>query len=282
MNIAKKIVRNGFLMIALFGVQSFLLAARVLVDEIVVRVNDVNICKSDLEERQMQLGGNVRSKEQCIREELFYQKARSYGAIMSDSDAEKRLVSLREGYGFGYSSQGDFELFLRKAGLSTKRLLQQIKRTGSIASIENALAPKNALVSREDVEAYCLKNPLEKGVAYLLSFATVSANCLDSSGKLPDDVRLSWVELDGWMPESDLSAGMKFVAQMRVGDVSAPVVKDSICFLYRLEDKSEKRLLSVDERYAEVEQHLLKASKAQKEIEVRQRLRDEASVVFLS
>jgi len=93
---------------------------------------------------------------------------------------------------------------------------------------------------------------------------------------------LSWVELDGWMPESDLSAGMKFVAQMRVGDVSAPVVKDSICFLYRLEDKSEKRLLSVDERYAEVEQHLLKASKAQKEIEVRQRLRDEASVVFLS
>lgn len=255
-------------------------AARVLVDEIVVRVNNVNICDSDVKERQMQLGGNSRSVEQCIQDELLYQKAKSYSAVMSDDDLEKRLVALRDGYGFGYRSQGEFESFLRKAGLSTKRLREQIKRSGAIAVIENALLPKDALVSREDVEAYCAKYPEQKDEEYLLSFATFAKDDLTTSGQVLPGISLAWTELDGWIKKSDLGANMKFVVDMKVGEVSRPVVRDSACFMYRLEKKAEKRNLSVDERYAEIEQLLLKDRKVEKEVEIKQRLRDEAAVVF--
>ena len=280
--VVKKNLIFGIVLALATFLQPSLEASRTLVDKIVARVNDVNICRSDVNERQMQLGGAARSIEQCVQDELMFQKAKSYSAIMSETDLDKRMVALREGYGFGYQSQGDFEAFLCKEGLSIKRLREQVKRSGSVAGIENALVPKNALVHREDVAAYCLKHPEDKDESYLLSFATFSAEDLTSSGDLSDELRPIWTELDGWISKSALGSCMKVVADMKVGEVSKPAVKDSTCFMYRLENKTEKRPLSVDERYAEVEKVLLGVRKAEKEVEVKQRMRDEAAIVFFA
>jgi hypothetical protein len=274
-----KILRS-FLAIAVFFFGP-LSAGRKLVDEIVAQVNKVNIHRSDLNEPQVQLKGKTRSVEQCIAEELLYQKAKSYNAIMSEEDLDKRLSALREGYGFGYRSQGEFESFLRKEGLTSKRIKEQIKRTGAVASIENALMPRDALVSRQDIEKYCAQHPKEKEEEYFVSFAVISKDDLNLLGEVPDDIELSWTELDGWMSKSSLGASMKFIADMKIGEVSKPVFRDSDCFFYRLDKKAEKRPFSVEERYAEVENLLVGACKAEKEREIKQRLRDEASVVVL-
>lgn len=277
MNILKKIllVTSGALLAPA-------LDARELVDEMVAQVNKTIICKSDVDERQLHLGGNSRSLEECIQDELLYQKAKTYNAVMSEEDLEKRLVAVREGYGFGYKTHEEFEAFVRKTGgLSVKRLREQLKRTGAVATLENVLIPRDALVLREDVEAYCAQHPLQKDEEYLLSFATLSKDDLALDGSISADFPLVWTELDGWIRKSDLASHMKFVVDMKVGEVSKPALKDSACFVYRLEKKAEKRPLSVDERYAEVEQLLLKGQKAKKEIEVKQRLRDEAAVVIL-
>jgi hypothetical protein len=200
---------------------------------------------------------------------------------MSEEDLDKRLSALREGYGFGYRSQGEFESFLRKEGLTSKRIKEQIKRTGAVASIENALMPRDALVSRQDIEKYCAQHPKEKEEEYFVSFAVISKDDLNLLGEVPDDIELSWTELDGWMSKSSLGASMKFIADMKIGEVSKPVFRDSDCFFYRLDKKAEKRPFSVEERYVEVENLLVGACKAEKEREIKQRLRDEASVVVL-
>lgn len=242
--------------------------APVMVDEIVAKVNNVNICRSDLHERQMNLGGRSRSIDTCIMDALFMQKAADYGAVMRDDELEKRLVALRSGYGFGYKMQAEFEAFLKKSGLSTKRLKDQIRRSGSVASVQGALLPKDALVTRQDVEAYCAAHPINKDEEYVLSFATGSRNLLNN-GHLPEGLVLSWSELDGVMSKADLSESMSFVKNMKVGDVSQPVVRDDAFFVYKLEKKNQKRPLTVDERYADVEKILLKERKAQKEVEIR-------------
>jgi len=257
-------------------------SSAILVDEIVAKVNSTNICLSDLHERQMQLGGKTRTLEQCIEDEIFMQKARDYGAVMSDDELSKRMVALRAGYGFGYKTQAEFEAFLKRSGLSTKRLRDQLCRSGSIISVRGALAPKDALVTRQDVEAYCAAHPLEKDVEYLLSFASGARDLLGADGDLPEGLVLSWNELDGWMRKADLAENMNFVKTMSVGQVSAPVLRDDTFFVYRLEKKNEARLFTVDERYAEVEKILLNERKAQKEVEVKERLKREAATTVLS
>ena len=54
-----------------------------------------------------------------------------------------------------------------------------------------------------------------------------------------------------------------------------------LLFVNQLEKKNEKRLLSVDERYADVEKNLLKERKAQKEVEIKERLKVEAAISIL-
>ena len=263
------------------GILPGVVFAPVVVDEIVAKVNASNICRSDLQERQMHLGGKSRSVDACVMDVLFMQKAADFGAVMRDEELEKRMVALRAGYGFGYKTQAEFESFLKKSGLSTKRLKDQIRRSGSIASVQAALLPKDALVTRQDVEAYCAAHKLDKDEEYLLSFSSGSRDLLTDSGRLPDGLVLSWSELDGWMSRADLSENMSFVKNMKVGEVSKPVLRDDAFFVYKLEQKNEKRLLSVDERYADVEKNLLKERKAQKEVEIKERLKVEAAISIL-
>jgi len=258
-----------------------LCAGRKLVDEIVVQVNKVNIHRSDLNEPQIQLKCKARSIEQCIEEELMYQKAKTYNAIMSEEDLDKHLAAWRESYGFGYRSQGEFDVFLRKEGLSPKRIKEQIKRTGAVSTMENALLPRDALVSRQDVEYYCAQHPKEKEEEYLVSFCVISKDDLNLLGEIPEDIKLSWTELDGWISKPSLSASMKFVADMKIGEVSKPVIRDENCFFYRLDKKAEKRPFSVDERYAEVENLLVDVRKKEKKAEIKARLKDEAAIVVL-
>ena len=263
------------------GILPGVVFAAVVVDEIVAKVNNANICLSDSQERQMHLGGKSRSIESCVMDSLFMQKATDFGAVMREDELEKRMVALRAGYGFGYKMQAEFEAFLKKSGLSTKRLKDQIRRSGSIAAVQSALLPKDALVTRQDVEAYCVAHPLDKDEEYLLSFSSGSRDLLTSSGQLPDGLVLSWSELDGWMNKADLSENMSFVKNMKVGEVSKPVVRGDAFFVYRLEKKNEKRALSLDERRADVEKNLLKERKAQKEVEIKERLRAEAAISIL-
>ncbi len=278
--VVPKVFPRLFLLLSC-GVSAALFAP-VLVDEIVAKVNGANICLSDVQERQMHLGGKTRSLEVCIQDELLMQKARDYGAVMRDDELDKRMVALRGGYGFGYKDHAEFEAFLRKSGLSTKRLRDQICRSGSIAQVQAALAPKDALITRQDVESYCLSHPQEKEEEYLISFASGARDLLNSEGKVPAEFLLAWTEFDGWMKLSDLAPNMAFVKKMAVGSVSDPVIRDELFFVYRLEKKNEKRPLSVDERYAEVEKMLLTERKAQKEVEIKERLRQEAAITVLS
>ena len=270
----------GFVFLLSVCSQSFMNAG-VLLDEIVARVNDTNICRSDLLERQMHLGGQSRSLDACIQDELFFQKAHHFGAVMREDELEKRMVALRAGYGFGYHTQAEFESFLKKAGLSFKRLQGQVKRSGSISSVQGALMPKDALVTRKDVESFCVKHPEIKNEEYLLSFATGAKNLLAQDGSVSPAFPLVWTELDGWMKNDDLADNMSFVRSMNVGEVSAPVMRGDSFFVYRLEQKNDKRLLSVDERYAEVEKILLKERKAEKEIEIKGHLKEEAAITIL-
>lgn len=259
------------------------LLSRELVDRIIARVNDVNIYESDRREPQLSLGGKSRTLDMCIEDELWRQKAHAYNVEISDVDVQKRIVALREGQGFGYQSQAAYESFLRGVGLSIKRLGDQIKRVGAIAEIKNFLSPKDALVTQEEVAAYCHEHPIYKDEEYLLSFATVEPYMLDENGAYNKQAYpVSWSELDGWIKKGDLAQDMDFVSTMERGEISMPREKAGTLFVYRLENKSPRRELTPDERKAEVEGVLLKVKKIEKEQDLKERLRSQASIAVFA
>jgi hypothetical protein len=258
------------------------LRSRDLVDEIVAQVNRITICRSDLNELQFLFGGRSRGLKECINDEISFQKAQELNCIPSPEDTEKRFVAFRNGHGFGYKSVEDFEVYLRKMGISSKKALAQIRRSSAISMIENILMPKNALVTKQDVKDFCLKNPKEKESAYLISFATVDKSFLLDDGTISNKAVLHWSEFDGLINRSDLAKSMLFIVDMKVGEISKPVIKEGTVFVYRLEQKIEKRLLSVDERYAEVEALILEKKKAEKFEIIKKQQEHEACVVVLT
>jgi len=273
----KKLSLYLFVLLVAVGLRS-----RDLVDEMVAQVNHVVICRSDVYENQFLFGGKSRNLKQCIQDEISFQKAKELNCVPSMEDTEKRFVAFRNGHGFGYKSVEDFEVYLRKMGVSSKKALDQIRRSSAISMIENILMPKNALVTKQDVQEFCLKNPQEKEAAYLISFATISNVFLMDDGTISDKAVLHWAEFDGWINRSDLAKSMLFVVDMKVGEISRPVVKEENVFVYRLEQKTEKRLLSVDERYAEVEALLIEKKKAEKFEVIKKQHEQEACVVVLT
>ncbi|MBM3894142.1 peptidyl-prolyl cis-trans isomerase [Candidatus Dependentiae bacterium] len=272
--------KNLLFILSVFFVSS--VSARDLVDCVVARVNDVVICKSDLNEPQLILGGRTRDLERCIMDEILLQKAQQNGVVPSQEDVEKKAIAYRNGHGFGYKSGEEYERFLGRAGLSSKKVVNQIKNSGAAARMEMLLMPKGAVVSRDEIVAFCEKNPEQKEALYLVSFSTGSKDLVDENGHLTKKAATQWSRFDGWLSESELSKSMKFITKMEPGQVSEPVIRGDSFFIYRLEEKQDARLFTIEERYAGIEQRLLEEAKKDKFIDIKKRLRQEACVVYMS
>jgi hypothetical protein len=76
---------------------------------------------------------------------------------------------------------------------------------------------------------------------------------------------------------------MVFITDLDIGEVSSVIEKkdhsQSIKVVYRLDAVRKPELLGIDERYDQVEHHLIEQKRAQKDREVRTRIREEAAVV---
>jgi hypothetical protein len=199
----------------------------------------------------------------------------------AQEEVEKKVIAYRQGNGFGYKTNDDYEHFLKTAGLSMKKVAKQIKKSTASVRMESLLMPRSAVVDRSEIEAYCTQNPQEKEAAYLISFATGSKDLVSEDGQLQDRAVLHWSKFDGWLNESDLSKSMKFIVSMKPGEVSSPVVRGDSFFIYRLEDFEKSRPLTVDERLNEVERMLIEDAKKEKFVDIKKRLREEACVVYV-
>lgn len=260
------------------------LIARTLVDTTIARVNGDNIYLSDLREPQVNAGGQARTIDQCVDEMLFYQKAKAYNMTMLEEDVNKRISALKKGQGFGYQSNDEYEAVLQDAGLTLKRLSGQIRRLGAMAEMKHVLVPKDFFASPAEIKEYCKNNPLYRDESYQLSFAIVEKDMIDENRVVkPDEVEeLDFEFLEGLVTDKALADNMQFVASLEEDEIGAAIERNGVWYVYRLDKKHPRHLMSIDERTPAVKQFLVDEKRKNAGNDVIKTLREQASIKVFS
>ncbi len=214
------------------------------------------IARSDIE--RPSLAGQVRSRDDIIFERLVFLDARKY-KIMPDEDAVDKYLAMvqRE----NNLTLDDLKAIFNAAGYSYEEGREQFKMMQAINSMLDFKIRQNLLVPRKQVEKYFEEHPEWQEATYSLAYAAVPFSAIKDKEqqkaelkeliKIGTDMRsIEWNE-PFWVNHSDVAEDKSFIFTMKPSEVFMHET-DQGFGLFRLEDKKERRLLTMDERYLDI------------------------------
>ena len=255
---------------------------RVLVDSIIARINGRNILKSDLEQPRIEKGAPY-SLDECIDQELLFQKAAQRKILPSNIEVEKYIVSWKEANKLTHLTDEEFEKRLKSDGLTLRKYKEQLSRVLAIRNLRQMEISERIVVTANEVETYNKNNPEYSEDKYLLQTAIVPFSKAENEKKLAKikEKNLEWIDLD-WVEKSEVSDLMSFVHDMSEGEVSKPVkVSEGYQFIKMVKiDRSH--LKSLEENWVSIERRLQKEKMQKFEEKYVEELKEKASIVYLN
>lgn len=234
--------------------------SRVIEDQIIVRVNGRNILASDLDVPRIGKAGGKYTRHEAIMDELFCQRAGELHMLPSAADIERQFVAFKIQNNLTDMSEAEFDRELKESGFSTAMYKYQLGRLIAVENVKRAEVSEKSLIASQDVEAYYnthKKDPeaFTKEKYHLKTCTMQKSEEPTNKQDLLNNKKISWDDLD-WIEKKDLRPELQFVTDMKKGEISDPITKDGMLEYVLLFDKQERRLKTLDERYAEIEQKL--------------------------
>ncbi len=259
-------------------------AKRIVLDTIVARVNGTNILQSDVDKPQIMNEGQPLPLQDLITQELLVQYAAKMHMVPSIEDVNRQVTSFRDGIKKQLHVDAlDEDMFaaeLKKYGFTPDEYKQQVGRSLAITQVKRAEESEKAVVSFQDVEAAYKKHPEYTEEAYHIALCT-----LPNDIKNPEDFGTSkaaiWEDL-GWIKPEDLSSDLKVVTKHQTGDIIGPVDQGDDTRLVKLIEKRERKLKTLAEAYSSIERKIQRKRGKTIFENLEKRLRDSASIVYLT
>lgn len=251
------------------------------VDKIVVRVNGVNILKSNLEKPQIITGGQFLSLKDSITEELLFQKAVERKMLPTIAEVNKQIAGLKIRNGLTAMSDDEFEAELEKEGLKMSDYKRQMSRYIAVERLKGAEFNERIVVTSQEVDDFYAKNPSYTEEKYCIHICELTDDDVDEDGNLISQNNLVWDDL-GWIAKKDLNKSLAFVSGLKKGEVSKPSKISDSYQVVKMIDRTEKNLRTLDERYTEIEYALQDQKKSAFEKEFETELKKDASIVYLT
>lgn len=256
-------------------------AERKVVDKIVARVNGSNILQSDLQKSRIGKNGQNYSLDEMTSEELFLQKARERKLLPTELEVEKQIVALKIHNELTELTEAEFEGQLEEEGFSLIEYKSQLARMLAVEKLKHAEFSERVVVTSQAVEDYYKSNPEWGQEEFLLKTCDLSEKDVDEKGEIVKTNDLRWDDL-GWIERSKISSDLDFVTKLAKYETSKPVKIETGYRLFKVEDKKEERLKTLDERYASIERMIQYQKKEKFEKEFEKELRDKATIIHLS
>ena len=256
-----------------------LFASRQVVDNIVARVNGVNILKSDLVQPRIGNNGKPYSLDDLIMEEVLLQKAADpkRPLLPTPLEIERQIVAIKSANNLGIISDEEFEKQLKEEGFTLDMYKNQLARILSAEKIKHVEINEKIVITAQVVDNHCKKNPEYTKEMYLIKIAELPSDQVD---KEIDEKKLSWENFE-WTAKEKISSDLSFVFNMKKGEISKPEKINDQHQVVKLVDKKERRLRTVEERYSEVERFLQNEERKKLEKDFEKEIKKDALIILL-
>ena len=275
---------KSFVIIAILALSVFLnyihAAERKVVDKIVARVNGSNILQSDLLKPRIGKNGHSYSLDEIISEELFLQKAKERKLLPTELEVEKQIVSLKINNELTELTEAEFEGQLKEEGFSLVEYKSQLARMLAVEKLKQAEFSERVVVTSQAVEDYYKGNPEWGQEEFLLKICDLSEKDVDEKGEVVKKNDLKWDDL-GWIERAKISSDLDLITKLAKNEISKPVKIETGYRLFKVEDKKEEHLKTLDERYVSIERMLQYQKKEKFEKEFEKELKGKATIVHL-
>ncbi len=263
---------------------------RILIDTIDVVVfgdqsTDI-ITRSDID--RPGLDGSMRAQDDLIFESLLWQEGVRFKMVPDEQAVADRLQALQRENDL--TKEGLDKIFLQ-GGYTPQEGKQQFARLQTVNTVMQFKVGDKIVVPERVIQSYYEENPEYEQAHYCLQKINIPYS--DKISRDTQKKRLARAAKSGvrfndngwssefWIAQDEIAADKEFIHTMKVHGISPAQEGLYGLELFRLKDKKESRLLTLQERYNDILM-LLRQPKSQLAItEVKQELTDQAAIVYL-
>ncbi len=235
------------------------------------------------------LSGVPRTLDDIVFERLVFLDAQKF-KINADEDAvDKYLAMIQKENNLTLDQLKDV---FASAGYSYQEGREQFKMLQTVNSMLDFKIRSHVIVPRQLVEQYYHEHPVIEEAAYKIQVGfwpyipgkeetqNKALTYMSKTGKAVRDVQ--WSE-PFWVKKGDVAVEKQFIFNLKVGQSSLPNDRGGEGFeIYRLVEKTEERIPTLDERYKEIADTLRKPIYQDLMDRYKQQLFDTSSVMYLS
>lgn len=223
-----------------------------LIDTIVVTVNGDPLCKSDFEVPQISKNGEHYTVQEAVTERLFVQEAARKQQLPSSADIDRQITALKIQQNLGAMSDKEFDLALRRDGLTLPLYKQELGRLLAVENNKRLEVSDRVVVTSQMVESYYHAHPKYTKNKYNLQRATLTEEEVKKLSDQKTIDSIAWKNI-GWIQEENLRLELKNVTNLSVGQTTKPIKQEDETYqIFKLVDKQTKSLKSLEHRYAKI------------------------------
>jgi parvulin-like peptidyl-prolyl isomerase len=229
------------------------------------------------------LGGQMRSLDDLIFEFMVYLDALKHKIIIDDDAVDKYLQMIQRQNNL---TLAQLEESFIQAGFTPAEGRQQLRVMQTVNTMMGLKVRDNLVVSRKDVERYYNTYPEASAQEYVLEYAMIpdtgnpdqEADLIALAHATDPRAELEWTK-PFVISSADLVEEKSYIKTLTPGQISRPVKIEGGYELYRLVEKKESRLLTLDERYHAIVETLRKPKMRELQQEYKDALTREYTVV---
>ena len=215
------------------------------------------ITKSDID--RPSLGGGFRSKDEIVFEKEVLLDAKKHKIPQDEEAVDAYLAQVQREHNL---SEKDLEQIFTGSGYTIEEGRQQLQTMQMVNTMIDVKIRSNLIIPRKDVELYYEEHPTVVEAVYTLERAFVPQSKRMSQQEQYDLlVKFSktgkgvagvvWGE-PFTLNHSDIAESKQFIYSMNVGDISLPERMQRGFELFRLAEKVEQRIKTLEESYHEI------------------------------
>ncbi len=233
------------------------------------------------------LSGAPRTLDDLIFERLVYLDAQKY-KILSDDDAVDKYLAMVQKE--NHLTLDQLKEVFASAGYSYEEGREQFKMLQTVNSMLDFKIRSQVIVPRQLVEQYYREHPVVDEAAYkiqvgLLPYVagkeSAQKKALAYMAQTGKEVRnIQWGE-PFWVKKDDVADDKKFIFTLKVGHSALSRERNDGFEIYRLVEKKEERVATLDERYKEIADTLRKPMYEELMEKYKKQLFDTSSVMYL-